>query len=300
MPAIEVEDLRVTYSRRGTTPVEAVRGVTFSVGQGEILGLLGPNGAGKTSTLEVCEGFRDPTAGKVRVLDADPRSAPLRGRVGVVLQDIAVEPFLTVREVLTRNGGYYRQARPVAEVLAIVGLEEKADVQVKTLSGGQLRRLDLGLGIVGRPEVLFLDEPTTGFDPSARRGAWDVVRRLKDEGTTVVLTTHYLDEAEALADRVVVIAAGAVVAEGSPQELTSGSDQAAQIRFRPPPGAVLPAVEGEQRTDGDRVFITTSHPTEALHVLTGWALAEGVALDGLVVHRATFEDAYLALTQEPA
>ncbi len=299
MPAIEVRDLKVTYTRRGTTPVDAVRGVSFDVTDGQILGLLGPNGAGKTSTLEVCEGFRAPTSGTVRVLGADPRSAPLRGRVGVVLQDIAVEPFLTVREVLTRNAGYYPHARSVPEVLTIVGLEEKADVQVKTLSGGQLRRLDLALGIVGRPEVLFLDEPTTGFDPSARRGAWDVVRRLKDEGTTVVLTTHYLDEAEALADRVVVIASGAVVAEGSPQELTRGGDQTVQVRFRPPPDRPLPALDGEVTADGDRVVITTSHATAVLHALTTWALTEGRELDGLVVQRATFEDAYLALTQAP-
>ncbi len=297
--AIEVDDLRVTYTPRRAAAVEAVRGVSFAVGEGEIFGLLGPNGAGKTSTLEVCEGFRAPTSGSVRVLGQDPRASDLRSRVGVVLQDIAVEPFLTVREVIARNAYYYARPRTVPEVLSLVGLTDKADVQVKRLSGGQLRRLDLGLGIVGRPALLFLDEPTTGFDPGARRGAWDVVRGLKDEGTTVVLTTHYLDEAEALADRVVVVAAGQVVAEGSPRELAAAGPQASRIRFRAQ-AAELPELNGDVTFAGDLVSVATAQPTEVLHRLTGWALDRGEPLTDLTVDRASFEDVYLALTEEQA
>ncbi len=297
MLAIDIEELTVTYSAGRAAPVQAVRGISFSVREGEIFGLLGPNGAGKTSTLEVCEGFRPPTSGTVRVLGQDPAQEELRKRVGVVLQDIAVEPFLTVREVLSRNAYYYDRPRPVTEVLGLVGLEEKADAHVKRLSGGQLRRLDLGLGIIGRPELLFLDEPTTGFDPSARREAWDVVRSLKDEGTTVVLTTHYLDEAEALADRVVVVAAGRVVAEGAPRELAGPDQQITRIRFRADP-ADLPTLPAAEVTSvGGEVTISTAVPTQVLHALTGWAVERGAELDGLSVDRTSFEDVYLALTR---
>jgi ABC-2 type transport system ATP-binding protein len=300
---IEVDDLHVTYARRGRPPVEAVRGVSFEVHEGEIFGLLGPNGAGKTSTLEVCEGFRAPTAGSVTVIGLTPHerrtSVQLRRDVGIVLQDIAVEPFLTVREAVTRNAGYYARPRPVDEVLETVGLTDKRDVQVKTLSGGQQRRLDLALGIVGRPRLLFLDEPTTGFDPSARRGAWDVIRALRAEGTTVVLTTHYLDEAEALADRVCVIAAGRVLADGAPRDLAGRADAPARIRFTllSAAAAGLPTLSGDETSyDGDEVTVTAVDPTRTLHSLTGWALQRGLRLDRLAVQRASLEDVYLALT----
>jgi ABC-2 type transport system ATP-binding protein len=223
----------------------------------------------------------------------------LRRDVGVVLQDIAVEPFLTVREVVTRNAGYYPRPRPVDEVIETVGLAEKRDTQVKTLSGGQQRRLDLALGIVGRPRLLFLDEPTTGFDPSARRGAWDVVRALREEGTTIVLTTHYLEEAEALADRVCVIADGKIVADGAPKELAGRSEAPVRIRFTlvDAASAGLPALPGDTTSyDGDDVSIRSAEPTRTLHSLTGWALDNGLRLDGLVIERATLEDVYLSLT----
>lgn len=303
--AIQVDELHVTYTRRGRPPVEAVRGVNFTVAEGEVFGLLGPNGAGKTSILEVCEGYRTPTLGAVRVLGRDPcdraATAQLRQQVGIVLQDIAVEPFLSVREAVVKNAGYYQRPRDVNEVLEIVGLQDKRDARVRTLSGGQQRRLDLALGIVGRPSLLFLDEPTTGFDPSARRGAWEVVRSLRDEGTTIVLTTHYLDEAEALADRVCVVSAGKVLAQGPPGELTSRADAPVRIRFRLSPGATLPELPATQQTpEGDWTLLLSTDAVATLHALTGWALAEQVPLDGLVVERASLEDVYLELTAPPA
>ncbi len=303
MSTIEVEELRVTYTPRGAPAVEAVRGVSFTVAEGEVFGLLGPNGAGKTSALEVCEGFRPPTAGRVRVLGLTPSdrstAATLRRDVGVVLQDIAVEPFLTVREAVTRNAGYYARPRPVDDVLERVGLVEKADARVKTLSGGQQRRLDLALGIIGRPTLLFLDEPTTGFDPSARRGAWEVVRGLRDEGTTIVLTTHYLEEAEALADRVCVISAGLVVAEGAPRDIAGRAQAPVRVRFSVAASTgEVPVAAGDVKTvEGDDVLVTTTDPTRTLHTVTSWALDHGVTLEGLVVERATLEDVYLELTK---
>ncbi len=293
---LDVDSLCVSYG-----PVQAVRGVSFSVAEGEIVGLLGANGAGKTSTLEVCEGYRPASSGTVRVLGLEPTDQALRQEVGVVLQDIGVTPFLSVREVLTRNAAYYDQPRPVAEVIDLVGLGEKADVRVQTLSGGQQRRLDLALGILGSPRLLFLDEPTTGFDPGARRGAWQLVRDLRDQGTTIVLTTHYLEEAEALADRVVVIAAGEVVAEGAPAELGGRSDGPTVVRFRVDPGAVLPALPTSDQIvrEGDHVRVACADVVETLWRLTGWAREEGGVLDGLSVQRATLEDVYLQLTGAP-
>jgi ABC-2 type transport system ATP-binding protein len=304
---IEVRDLHVTYTPTRRPPVEAVRGVSFEVREREVFGLLGPNGAGKTSTLEVCEGFRAPTRGAVSVLGLTPHlrqtSQQLRREVGIVLQEIAVEPYLTVREALTRNAGYYPAPRDIDEVLYTVGLAEKADARIHTLSGGQQRRLDLGLGIVGRPRLLFLDEPTTGFDPSARRGAWDVIRALRDEGTTIVLTTHYLDEAEALADRVCVIGAGRVLAEGSPRELAGRGDAPARIRF-----ALSGAATAGLRTlpndelsyDGDEVTLRAADPTRTLHALTSWAIDNDRELERLTVERASLEDVYLDLTRDPS
>jgi len=260
--------------------------------------LLGPNGAGKTTIIEILEGFRKRDHGRVVVLGYDPAepatSRQLRERMGVVLQELAVEPFLSVRQALTRNAGYYPNPRSVDEVLGLVGLAEKADDRVKSLSGGQQRRLDLGLGIVGNPDLIFLDEPTTGFDPSARRGAWEVVRALTGGGATVVLTTHYMDEAEALADRVAVIKAGRIVAEGAPESLGGRDVGESTIRFRLPAGAT-PPVPATVSNNG--VYeIKTDREIEVLATLTNWALRENVEVVGLTVERLTLEDVYLRLT----
>jgi ABC-2 type transport system ATP-binding protein len=229
VPAVEVTGPK----RYG--PLEAVRGIDFTVERGEVFALLGPNGAGKTTTLEILEGFLERTTGSVSVLDVDPaRGSTVAERIGMVLQGAVVEPYLKVREVLERNAGYYPKPRGVDEVLELVGLVEKADARAKTLSGGQQRRLDVGLGIIGAPELLFLDEPTTGFDPSARRGAWELVDRLRGEGTTIILTTHYMDEAQHLADRVVVINRGEIVASGTPETIGGRSEAAVRIRFALP------------------------------------------------------------------
>jgi ABC-2 type transport system ATP-binding protein len=296
--ALTVAGLRKSYG-----PVAAVRGVSFTVRRGEIFALLGPNGAGKTTILEILEGFRTRDAGQVDVLGIDPgdraSGRALRERIGLVLQDIAVEPYLTVRETVARNAGYYPAPRDVAEVIALVGLAGQARQKVRTLSGGQKRRLDLALGLVGRPELLFLDEPTTGFDPAARREAWDVLRGLRAQGITVVLTTHYMDEAQALADRLAVLSAGQVVAEGPPAAI-GGRDRAqARIRFDLPDGCHPADLPLDAATAGDGlVTIETVEPTGALHVLTGWALHRGVVLAGLTVDQPSLEDVYLRLTDE--
>lgn len=296
MPAVSVSNLTKAYDG-----VPAVRDVSFEVAEGEVFALLGPNGAGKTTIVEILEGFRRRDAGDVEVLGYDPAnpatSRQLREHMGVVLQELAVEPFLSVRQALTRNAGYYPDPRPVEEVLELVGLTAKADDRVKSLSGGQQRRLDLGLGIVGNPSLLFLDEPTTGFDPSARRGAWDVVRALTGGGTTVVLTTHYMDEAEALADRVAVINAGQIVAEGTPDSLGGRDVSDAHIRFRLPAGATVPELPVPAALTAKGVYeIETDREVEVLALLTGWALREHVDLVGLTVERLTLEDIYLRLT----
>jgi ABC-2 type transport system ATP-binding protein len=295
--AIVVEDLRKRYGSN-----EAVRGVSFEVAAGEVFALLGPNGAGKTTTIEILEGFRERDGGRVEVLGYDPAqrstSRALRQRLGIVLQELAVEPFLTVREVLRRDAGFYPAPRDIDEVIGLVGLASKADARVKTLSGGQQRRLDVGLGIVGRPALIFLDEPTTGFDPSARRGAWDLVRSLRDEGVTVVLTTHYMDEAEALADRVAVLADGRVVAQGSPESLGERETATAHIEFRLPSGVAVTdlPVAVEAATPDDRVRIETTDELDVLYRLTKWALDNSHTLPGLTVQRLTLEDVYLRLT----
>jgi len=294
--AIRVTDLVKTYDG-----VRAVNGVNFEVDHGEVFALLGPNGAGKTTTVEILEGFRDRDSGRVEVFGLDPADRAsgqlLRERMGVVLQELAVEPFLSVRQVLARNAGYYPDPRPVDEVLELVGLAAKADTRVKSLSGGQQRRLDLGLGIIGNPDLVFLDEPTTGFDPSARRGAWDLIRQLTGGGTTVVLTTHYMDEAEALADRVAIIDAGRVVAEGTPQSLGGRDVGEARIQFRLPAGRQVSDLPVEATgAMGDYIEIRTARPVEVLAALTTWALRESVDLIGLRVERLTLEDVYLRLT----
>jgi ABC-2 type transport system ATP-binding protein len=277
MSAVSVSDLHKSYGS-----YEALRGVDFEIQAGEVFGLLGPNGAGKTTTVEILEGYRTRDGGKVAVLDEDPQRAGLdwRERIGVVLQSSAMYPNLSVAESLQLFAGYYRQPLDVGSVIGLVGLEEKRDARVRTLSGGQQRRLDLGLGLIGDPEVLFLDEPTTGFDPAARRAAWEVIRSLRSLGKTILLTTHYLDEAESLADRVAVLREGHVVAIGRPEDLT-GSAPATEIRYR---------------LDGEDLIVSTHQPTQVLHELTSAALAEGRELENLSVRRPTLEEIYLALT----
>ncbi len=281
--------------------VRAVRGVSFTVARGEIFALLGPNGAGKTTTLEILEGFRTQDAGRAEVLGLDPgdraTGRALRERIGLVLQDIAVEPYLTVRETVARNAGYYPAPRGVDEVIALVGLAAQARQKVRVLSGGQQRRLDLALGLIGDPELLFLDEPTTGFDPSARRGAWQTMRGLREAGTTIVLTTHYMDEAQALADRIAVMAGGQIVAEGTPSAIGGRDTARARIRFALPAGTTagdLPAAAAAG--DDGLVTVQTAEPTQTLHQLTGWALDHGTVLDRLTVDRPSLEDIYLRLT----
>ncbi len=298
MPAVVVEGLAKSY--RGA---RAVVDVSFEVPTGKVFALLGPNGAGKTTTVEILEGFRSRDAGAVTVLGFDPgdRSTglELRRHVGIVLQELAVEPFLTVREVLSRNARFYPQPRDVDDVIAMVGLAEKADARVRTLSGGQQRRLDLGLGIIGNPRLVFLDEPTTGFDPTARRGAWSLVRELCSGGTTVILTTHYMDEAEALADHVAVVSAGRIVASGPPQSLGGRELAEATVSFRLPAGvAVADLPVSPSSVAGDLVDIVTGEEVAVLNRLTSWSLERDLPLVGLTVARLTLEDVYLRLTAE--
>ena len=261
-----------------------MRGIDFEIEEGEVFGLLGPNGAGKTTTVEILEGYRPRDAGEVRVLGHDPqRPGPdFRQRIGVVLQASQLWPNLTVRETHAVFAGYYERPRAIEEVIELVGLAEKRDARLKTLSGGQKRRLDLGVALVGDPELIFLDEPTTGFDPAARRAAWEMIRSLRSLGKTVLLTTHYLDEAEQLADRVAVLRRGEIVRVGTPRELTT-TNLAVEIRYR---------------RDGEDVLVRTDEPTRVLHELTGEALARGEALESLEVRRPTLEEVYLDLVQE--
>jgi ABC-2 type transport system ATP-binding protein len=279
--AISVRGLRKSYG-----PLEAVRGVDFDIEEGEVFGLLGPNGAGKTTTVEILEGYRNRDAGAVSVLGHDPGrpGREFRERIGVVLQQAQLWPSLTVRETHAAFAGYYARPRDVDEVIELVGLTEKRDARVKTLSGGQKRRLDLGVALVGDPDLVFLDEPTTGFDPAARRAAWEMIRSLRSLGKTVLLTTHYLDEAEQLADRVAVMREGRIVRIGTPRELTT-DDSEVEIRYR---------------RDGEEVLLRTSDPTRELHRLTSDALARGEELDRLEVRRPTLEEVYLALMEDEA
>jgi ABC-2 type transport system ATP-binding protein len=277
--AIEVRDLRKSYG-----PLEAVRGISFEVQRGEVFGLLGPNGAGKTTTVEILEGYRPRSAGDVTVLGYDPADAErsMKERVGIVLQEMGFYPNATVRESLEHVAGFYPRPRDVGETIALVGLEGNEDKRARQLSGGQRRRLDLALALVGDPELIFLDEPTTGFDPAARRTAWSVIRRLKELEKTVLLTTHYLDEAQELADRVAIVKDGLIIASGPPSELT--------------PGSASYRVAWDE--DGRRVEMETDDPTELLHRLTGEALERGERLENLTVSRPTLEDVYLELTAE--
>ncbi len=281
MSAISVRDLRKAYKG-----VEAVRGISFAVEEGEVFGLLGPNGAGKTTTVEILEGYRSRDGGDVTVLGHDPQrpGREFRERIGVVLQQSELWPNLTVREVHLAFAGYYASPRDADEVIAIVGLGEKSGARVKTLSGGQKRRLDFGISLIGDPDLVFLDEPTTGFDPAARRSAWEMIRSLRDLGKTIVLTTHYLDEAQTLADRVAVIQHGDIIRTGTPAELIGGT-QKTEIRYR---------------QAGEDVVVETDTPTRVLAELTARAVADGIELEGLEVRRPTLEDVYLDLVDEPA
>jgi ABC-2 type transport system ATP-binding protein len=291
--AIEVRGLVKSYG-----DVEAVRGIDLSVEAGEVFALLGPNGAGKTTTVEILEGYRRATAGEVRVLGYDPsrHERALRERVGIVLQSTGVDPFLTVRETVELYAGYYPSPRNVDDVIDVVGLGEKRASRVNKLSGGQQRRLDVAIALAGDPELLFLDEPTTGFDAGARRGAWEVVRNLTSIGKTVFLTTHYMDEAQALATRVAVIAHGEIVAEGPPSTLGDRHLADTVIRFRPPTGVGEAPIGPLVPIGAGAVEVLVPDPVLALHELTAWALERGAELEGLEVVRPTLEDVYLELT----
>jgi ABC-2 type transport system ATP-binding protein len=295
--AIRVAGLRKTYGE-----VEAVAGLDFEVAEGECFALLGPNGAGKTTTVEILEGYRRRSAGEVEVLGFDPERGErsFRERIGIVLQSAGVDRELTVEEIVGLFGGYYPHPRDVGDVVDLVGLGEKRTARVKTLSGGQQRRLDLALGIVGDPDLVFLDEPTTGFDPSARRRSWELVDSLRDLGKTILLTTHYMDEAQNLADRVAIMAGGRIVAEGDPESLGGRDVAEAVVSFRLPNGARLADLPGDLpdglRQEEDLVLLRTTAPTRALHTLTGWALARGEELEALAVTRPSLEDVYLRLT----
>jgi ABC-2 type transport system ATP-binding protein len=297
--AIAVTGLRKSYGA-----VQAVREVSFTVEHGEIFALLGPNGAGKTTILEILEGFRTRDAGRIEVLGIDPgdrsEGRALRERIGLVLQDIAVEPYLTVRETVARNAGYYPGPRDAGEVIDLVGLAGQERKKVRNLSGGQMRRLDLALGLIGHPELLFLDEPTTGFDPNARRDAWQIVRDLRRAGTTIMLTTHYMDEAQALADRVAVISDGQIVAEGTPATIGGRDTARARIHFALPPGWTAADLPVDATPTGGLVTVQTAEPTQTLHQLTGWALRHGTVLGQLTVDRPSLEDIYLCLTEHSA
>ena len=292
--AVEVRGLRKSYGR-----LEAVKGIDLTIERGEVFALVGPNGAGKTTTVEILEGFRRRTAGDVKVLGHDPDKADrdLRARVGIVLQSTGVDPYLKVRETVQLYAGYYPRPRSVDEVIDVVGLSDKRDTKVLRLSGGQQRRLDVAIALAGDPELLFLDEPTSGFDPGARRNAWDIVRNLTDLGKTVFLTTHYMDEAENLANRVAVISSGEIVAEGPPGSLGGRQLPETVIRFRLLGNAgELPTRIGLTMEGNGSVEVRTKEPVRVLHELTGWALDRGVDVLDLRVTKPTLEDVYLELT----
>jgi ABC-2 type transport system ATP-binding protein len=300
MTAISVLGLRKAYGSR-----DAVHGVSFDVQRGEVFCLLGPNGAGKTTTVEILEGHRRADAGHVDVLGFDPTRGEreLLDRIGIVLQSCGLPPALTVAELLQMHARWYRRPRDPREVIELVELTAARDMNVHALSGGQRRRLDLALGLIGDPDVLFLDEPTTGFDPHARRQAWSTIRALCAEGRTAVLTTHFMDEAQALADRVAVMRDGELVAQGPPSELAGRDVAPAEIRFRLPAGtsaADLPRLGADITFEGSTVVVVTDRPTLAAHALTGWAIERGLDLPGLTVERPSLEDVYLSLTEEVA
>ena len=297
MPTVVVENLVKDY---GT--LRAVDGLSFTVEQGEVVALLGPNGAGKSTAVEILEGHRTRTSGQVTVLGADPATggAAFRDRIGIVLQECGIERELTITEALNHYGACYTRTRPLDEVLELTGLTDLADRRTHQLSGGQKRRIDLALGLIGDPELLFLDEPTTGFDPSARRQAWDMVRGLRTLGTPILLTSHYMDEVEALADRVLVINQGKLVAQGTPDELRAGIADTTLVRFdQPANGGTVQELFGDltgtATAANNRIEIRTTNPTADLHRLTDWALKHDQELGHLEVTRPTLEDVYLDL-----
>ncbi len=295
MAAIEVRGLRKAYGA-----VEAVRGIDLRIDAGEVFALLGPNGAGKTTSVEILEGYRTRDGGEVSVLGFDParQAGAMKQRIGIVLQSTGVSPYLTVRETVAMFAGYYPRPRDVDEVVGLAGLSEESGRRINKLSGGQRRRVDLAVALAGDPDLLFLDEPTTGFDPSARRAAWEVVRSLAGLGKTVFLTTHYMDEAQFLADRVAIISAGRIVASGTPDTLGARGAGTSIIRFALPAGGELPAGFGARPT-GAGYELDTPQPTRVLHELTTWALSADLELVGLEVSRPSLEDVYLALTETP-
>jgi len=293
---VEVEDLRKSYGS-----LEAVRGISFTVSEGQVFALLGPNGAGKTTTVEILEGFRRRSGGSVSVLGFDPATGDrrLKQQMGIVLQTTGVDPYLTVAETVDMFRGYYPKPRARADVIRLVGLEDKSRERVTKLSGGQRRRLDVAVALAGDPRVLFLDEPTTGFDPGAKRNAWDVIKDLAGLGKTIFLTSHSMDEVQFLADTVLIIAGGKVVAEGTPSSLISRKDSPTLIRFRVPAGLALPdSLRDSMRTDETGVELETMDPTRTLYELTSWAVKNEIALDGLQVTRPSLEDVYLQITKE--
>jgi ABC-2 type transport system ATP-binding protein len=294
--AVDVRGLLKSYG-----DVAAVRGIDLAIRQGEIFALLGPNGAGKTTTIEILEGYRRRDGGDVAVLGIDPgrQRNRLKSRIGIVLQTTAVDRYLTVAETISMYAGYYPHPRPAGEVIDLVGLTAKRNSRVLKLSGGQQRRLEVAIALAGDPELLFLDEPTTGFDPSARREAWGMVKDLAALGKTVLLTTHYMDEAQYLADRVAVIAAGNIVADGPPDTIAHRDVAKARIRYRPPVGAVPPADLAGPVTEDGLIEAGADDVTDFLHKLTGWAIDNGHRLDSLEIIRPSLEDVYLALTSPP-
>lgn len=290
-PAIEVRGLTKSYG-----DVHAVRGIDLSIAEGEIFGFLGSNGAGKTTTIEILEGFRTRSGGDVSVLGVDPATAPLAWRedIGIVLQESEIEGELTSTEALEAHAACFSKSRNVEEVLELVGLSDARDHRAAKLSGGQQRRLDLGMALMGDPRLIFLDEPTTGFDPGARREAWDVIRNLRTVGCTVLLTTHYMDEAQMLADRISVISSGKIIAEGTADELAAQVAATPRITWKPDAGAAVPG-RFNARKDEDRLVIETHDVAEVIHQLTRWAKIEGVALHDLEIARPNLEDTYLRL-----
>lgn len=293
MDIIEVENIRKSYGDN-----EAVAGVSLRVGEGEVVALLGPNGAGKTTTVEILEGYRKRDSGRVSVLGMDPWHAgnSFRSKVGLVLQECALPPGLTVRELLTLYAAYYEHALAPREVLELVGLEGVENTRVRKLSGGQQRRIDLALALIGDPSLIFLDEPTTGFDPGARRSAWDIVKGMQAIGKTVVLTTHYMEEAYALANRLYIITKGRVVEEGTPDAIIQRSRRRTRITFSQVEKHELPRVEGDVYVDGSSVTVETETPLTALHALTAWAITNTVTVENLEVKNPSLEDVYLELT----
>jgi ABC-2 type transport system ATP-binding protein len=298
-PAIAVLGLHKSYGDH-----EAVRGIDFEVSSGEVFGFLGPNGAGKTTTIEILEGYRERSSGQVYVLGVDPAhpTREWRNRIGLVLQECEFEPLLTVRETLTLFASFYEQPRPVDEAIELVGLSDKADARIGSLSGGQKRRADVAVGLIGDPDLVFLDEPTTGFDPTARRDAWNMIEGLKDLGKTVFLTTHYMDEAQHLADRVAILRGGEIVAQGPPAEMAGRIGQVTVIRFRLPDGQrpeeIRGAVDAPIEISGNQVSIRSEQVQRDLYKLLGWAESQRLELDELEVSAPSLEDAFLALTAE--